>query len=314
MTGAIGGGPILVSGRQAGVPRERVVRRPRAEPRTARSAVGQLPDGRILLVTAEGGSLGYSAGMTNYELAVALARLGAVSAMSLGTGPSAAMAFDGSLLTLPSGGREQPVSDALLLSYTGVYAAPPSTDVLSPNGDGVDDTQTFTYRLVRSATVTATLVGPDRSTRVLVQDGEQPGVHTLEWDGQTAAGAAAAGGNLEAQRRHRRRPRRREHRRPAVRARTTRSARCRRRLPSRSCGRRRAASSRRRSTSRMPRQGDRHRREAERHRDRDGARRPARLRGRRRCSGTAARGPARSPSPARTSCTSSRPTRSAPSR
>jgi flagellar hook assembly protein FlgD len=194
MTGAIGGGPILVSGGKPVFRANESFGDPVLNQRTARSAVGQLPDGRILLVTAEGGSLGYSAGMTNYELAVALARLGAVTAMSLGTGPSAAMAFDGSLLTLPSAGREQPVSDALLLSYAGVYQAPPSTLVLSPNGDDVDDTQTFAYKLVRSATVTATLVGPDRSTRVLVQDGEEPGVHTLEWDGHTAAGAVASEG------------------------------------------------------------------------------------------------------------------------
>jgi flagellar hook assembly protein FlgD len=194
MSGAIGGGPVLVADGKPVFRANESFGDPVLNARTARSAVGQLPDGRILLVTAEGGSLGYSAGMTNYELAFALARLGAVDAMALGTGSSAAMAFDGSLLTLPSAGREQPVSDALLFSYMGVYAAPPSTLELSPNGDGVDDTQTFTYKLVRSATVTATLVGPDRSTRVLAQDGEEPGVHTLEWDGHTAAGSVAPEG------------------------------------------------------------------------------------------------------------------------
>ena len=34
--------------------------------------------------------------------------------------------------------------------------------------------------------VTASLIGPDRSTRSLVQDAEQPGVHTLGWDGKDA--------------------------------------------------------------------------------------------------------------------------------
>jgi flagellar hook assembly protein FlgD len=47
---------------------------------------------------------------------------------------------------------------------------------------------------VRASTVTATLFAPDPSTRVLVQDGEQPGLHTLEWDGRTAAGGAAPEG------------------------------------------------------------------------------------------------------------------------
>lgn len=195
MVGAIGGGPVIVAGGKPVFRTNESFGDPVLNSRTARSAVGQLTDGRILLVTAEGGSLGYSAGMTNYELAVALARLGAVTAMSLSTGDTAAMAFDGALLTRPSGAAEQAVSDVLLLSYAGVYAAPPKTQVLSPNGDGVDDTQEFDYRLVRASTVTATLVAPDRSTRVLVQDGEQPGLHTLQWDGRTSTAAAAPEGN-----------------------------------------------------------------------------------------------------------------------
>jgi flagellar hook assembly protein FlgD len=154
--------------------------------RSARSAVAQLGDGRILLVTVEGGGSAYSSGMTNYELAVALAQLGAQTAMGLGSGTSAAMAFDGTLLTRPTASEEQPIADALLLSYNGVYAAPPSTTVLSPNGDGADDVQTFAYKLLRSSQVSAAVIGPDRSTRVLAQDAEQPGVHTLTWDGNAA--------------------------------------------------------------------------------------------------------------------------------
>jgi flagellar hook assembly protein FlgD len=42
--------------------------------------------------------------------------------------------------------------------------------------------------------VTATLAGPDHSTRVLVQDGEEPGLHTVQWDGMTTTGSAAAEG------------------------------------------------------------------------------------------------------------------------
>lgn len=125
--------------------------------------------------------------MNNFELAVALARLGARTAFGLGSGPSAAMAFDGALLTRPSSGPEQPVSDALVLAYTGVYASPPAVDVVSPNGDGVDDTQALTYKLVRPSQVTATLAGPSKATVVLAQDSEQPGIHTLTWDAKGAA-------------------------------------------------------------------------------------------------------------------------------
>jgi flagellar hook assembly protein FlgD len=180
MASAIGGGPLLVS---AGKPVFRA-RESFGDPvlnnRSARSAVAQLSDGRILLVTVEGGGLAYSAGMTNYELAVALVRLGARTAMGLGSGTAAAMAFDGTLLTRAT---EQPVADALMLSYNGVYVAPPASATLSPNGDGIDDVQTFSYKLVRASQVTATVVGPDRSTHTLAQDTEQPGVHTLTWDG-----------------------------------------------------------------------------------------------------------------------------------
>lgn len=188
MASAIGGGPVLVlNGKPVFRPNENFGD-PILNTRGARSAVGQLSDGRVLLVTVEGGSSAYSVGMTNYELAVALARLGAVTAMGLGSGAPAAMAFDGSLLTRPSSATEQPLSDALLLSYNGVYAALPGVAVVSPNGDGVDDAQTFAYKLLRPSTVTATLTGPDRGTRTLVQDAEQPGVHTIAWNAETAAG------------------------------------------------------------------------------------------------------------------------------
>jgi len=188
MAGAIGGGPLLVSGGKAVFRANEAFDPAQLNTRSARTAVGQLADGRILLVNVEGGSSAYSVGMTNYELATALTRLGAVTAMGLGSGPSAGIAFDGTLLSRPSAGAEQPVSDALLLSYNGVYAAPPATDVLSPNGDGVDDTQTFTYKLVRASQVTATLSGPGGVSVPLAQDAEQPGVHTLQWAGPGAEG------------------------------------------------------------------------------------------------------------------------------
>lgn len=188
MASGIGGGPQLVANGKAVFRSNESFGDPVLNQRTARSAVAQLPDGRILLVTVEGNSLAYSAGMTNYEFASTLAQLGAKTAFALGTGSSAAMAFDGTLLTKPSAGAEQPIADALLLEYSGVYAAPPATDVVSPNGDGFDDTQSFSYKLVAPAAVTATLTGPAGGTPiVLAQDSEQPGVHTLAWNAQGAA-------------------------------------------------------------------------------------------------------------------------------
>ena len=98
------------------------------EPRTA---VGQLADGRIILVVVDGRRRGYSSGMTNFELALALVRLGAVTGAALDGGGSSTMAFDGQLLNRPSG-AERPVSEALLMVYSGVHAPLPSVAVSLP--------------------------------------------------------------------------------------------------------------------------------------------------------------------------------------
>jgi flagellar hook assembly protein FlgD len=194
MAGAIGGGPMLVQKGRAIFRAGEAFGGALLNPRMSRSAAGQLADGRILLVTTDGGQAGYSVGMTNFELAVAMRQLGAVTAMALGSGTSAAMAFDGALLNKPAGSGEPQLSDALGLLYTGVYAPPPSSPVLSPNGDGVDDTVALAYRLVRPSSVTATVSGG--TTRLVLDSGqEQPGQHTFTFDGKAADGSALPEGN-----------------------------------------------------------------------------------------------------------------------
>ncbi|HEY7077612.1 MAG TPA: AMP-binding protein, partial [Solirubrobacteraceae bacterium] len=91
--------------------------------RFPRAAVGQLADGRVVLVAVDGDQPGYSVGMSNYELALAMQRLGAQTAMALAPARAAALAFDGTLLSKPSG-PEQPVAEALSVLYYGVYALP----------------------------------------------------------------------------------------------------------------------------------------------------------------------------------------------
>ncbi len=135
-------------------------------PRHPRSAVGQTADGRVLLVAVDGRRPGYSVGMTNFELAQAMVRLGAVRAMALDGGGSTTLAFDGSVYNRPSDGRERPISSALMLSYSGVYAPPPAEQVQSPNGDGVAEEQTLRYKVVRPSTVTVTLTGPGERRRL----------------------------------------------------------------------------------------------------------------------------------------------------
>src|SRR5262249_54823407 len=157
---ALGGGPVLV---RAGRPVFRANEEFTSDQlllRTARTAVGQLADGRLLLVTVDGGQPGYSAGATNFELALLMVRLGAVTAAALDGGGAATMAFAGGLLSRPIG-SERAIGDALLVLYSGVYVPPPLEAVLSPNGDGVADRQQLVYRILFPSTGRVALVGPD---------------------------------------------------------------------------------------------------------------------------------------------------------
>jgi flagellar hook assembly protein FlgD len=193
LAGAIGGGPLLVkNGKPIFHTGESFASR-QLNGRQARGAIGQLSDGRIVLVSVEGTKAAYSIGMSNYELAVELSRLGATMAFGLGAGTATGLAFDGKLLTRPSNGITPKVSDALVLSYSGIYAAPPSTDVLSPNGDRVGDAESFAYRVARPSHVVASLAGPG-GAKVTLADGQQsPGLHAFGWNG-TVGGAPAPQG------------------------------------------------------------------------------------------------------------------------
>jgi len=160
----LGGGPVLV---RAGKPVFRSLEdftNDQVTARDPRAAIGQLADGRVVLVAVDGDQPGYSVGLTAFELAQAMVRLGVVSGGGVQSGDAVTVAFDGRLLNRPRGG-EHPVKEALLLSYAGVYA----TDVPVPlvNGDTSRASETLTYKLVRPSTVTAQLIGPDGVPRVL---------------------------------------------------------------------------------------------------------------------------------------------------
>ena len=193
LASAIGGGPLLVkNGKPIFHAGESFPSR-QLNNRQARGAIGQLADGRIVLVGVEGTKPAYSIGMSNYELAVELSQLGARTAFGLGAGAASGLAFDGKLLTRPSNGVTPKVSDALVLSYSGVYAAPPSTAVLSPNDDGVGDTETFSYRVARPSQVVASLAGPGGAKVTLANGAESPGLHALGWDGTVGGSPAPEG-------------------------------------------------------------------------------------------------------------------------
>jgi flagellar hook assembly protein FlgD len=180
---AIGGGPVIVRDGKAVFRANEMFTVDQLVPRHPRTGVGQTADGRILIVAVDGRS-GLSVGMTNFELALTMVRLGAVTASALDAGGSTTMAFDGRLLNRPSDpGGERAVADGLFVFYYGAYAAAPSEPVLSPNGDGVADRQRLAYKLVRNSTVTATLVAPDGTTRTLDTGQHGPGTYRFTWPG-----------------------------------------------------------------------------------------------------------------------------------
>jgi len=176
---AIGGGPVLVRDGAPVYRSNEAFTTSQLVPRGPRSAVGQRADGGVLLVTTDGRQPGYSVGMTNFELAQTLQRLGAVRGMALDGGGSSTLAFEGTVLNSPSEGKERAISTALMLQYYGVYSPPPLEDVVSPNGDGVAEEQALAYKVVRPSTVTVTLTAPDGAVAAQESGGREPGSYDV---------------------------------------------------------------------------------------------------------------------------------------
>ncbi|MDX6398132.1 MAG: hypothetical protein QOJ43_1540, partial [Gaiellaceae bacterium] len=177
---AVGGGPVLVRNGGPVFRAQEAFTSSQLAPRNPRTGVGQLADGRILMVVTDGRRPGYSVGMTNFELAQTMVRLGAVTGSGFDGGGSSSLAFNGKLLNRPSDpGGERPVSNTLQLMYFGVYA-PGVLPVISPNGDGVEETQQpLTYKVVRPSTVTATLTAPDGTVAFTETGLKDPGIYPI---------------------------------------------------------------------------------------------------------------------------------------
>ena len=134
----------------------------------------------MILVAVDGGRPGSSVGMTTYELAQTMAKLGAVTAAGLQYGKFVTAAFDGQVLNRPSQPSGQvAVKEALLIQYAGVYALPPSVPVLGKAN--VTGGEQLAYRITHPSQVTATLVGPDGQSHQLDSGSKQPGTYRFSW-------------------------------------------------------------------------------------------------------------------------------------
>jgi flagellar hook assembly protein FlgD len=181
---ALGGGPIIVRGGKPIFNALEDFGSAHLNRRHPRTAVGQRADGRIVMLVVDGRRPGYSAGMTNFELAQAMIRLGVVTASALDAGGSSTMAFDGQLLSRPSDtSGERMVAESLLVSYFGVYAPQPEPS-FSPNGDGAGDKQELSFKIVRQANVSATMTGPGGVTRSIDMGDRKPGLYKFDWPGK----------------------------------------------------------------------------------------------------------------------------------
>ncbi|HVD48983.1 MAG TPA: phosphodiester glycosidase family protein [Gaiellaceae bacterium] len=182
VTDALGGGPVIVRNGKAVWTAGEDFLPSQLGPRNPRTAVGQRRDGKIILLAVDGRRRGLSVGLTNWELAQAMVRLGAVTASALDAGGSTTMAFDGKLLNRPSDpGGERPVAETLAVLYTGVYAPPPTLPVVSPNGDGINERQQVSYKIVKPSTVTASLIGPGGVTGFTETQSRPAGVYGYSW-------------------------------------------------------------------------------------------------------------------------------------
>src|SRR5205085_12536368 len=67
-----------------------------------RTAIGQRPDGRIVVIAADGRRRGWSVGIRNCDLALMLIHYGCVTGFALDSGGSTTIAFDGCVRNRPS--------------------------------------------------------------------------------------------------------------------------------------------------------------------------------------------------------------------
>ena len=176
---ALGGGPALVRDRKPVFRSLEDFTSDQLTPRAPRAGIGQLADGRVILVAVDGRSRGYSVGMSTFEFAQTMARLGAVRASGVDPGDSVTVAFEGRLLNRPSDpSGERAVKEALLVKYYGVYAPPLSPEPLG--ADAAARPLPLSYKVVRPSKVTAELVAPGGKSRTF-EDGaaKQPGTYTF---------------------------------------------------------------------------------------------------------------------------------------
>ncbi|HWN22953.1 MAG TPA: phosphodiester glycosidase family protein [Gaiellaceae bacterium] len=179
ITQAIGGGPVIVRNSRPVFRSLEAFEPSQLVPRNPRTAVGQLASGRVIMVATDGRRPGYSVGMTNFELAQTLVRLGAVTGSAFDAGGSTTVAFEGELLNRPSDpSGERAVSTSLQLMYYGTVARS-ERPVVSPNGDGVDETQQLLYKVVRPSTVTATLTAPGGQVAFTETIVREPGTYAV---------------------------------------------------------------------------------------------------------------------------------------
>lgn len=172
MADAIGPGPVLVRDGRPIFRANELFTIDHLASRRGRTAVGQLADGRIVLVAVDGRERGYSVGMTNFDLALTMSRLGAVNAIALDTGAPATVAFDGAPLNGARRWREPSVDVSLNVFYYGVYAFPPAP---------VSGGQALAYRVARPSNAVARLIAPNGAERVLDAGFRTPGIYRFSW-------------------------------------------------------------------------------------------------------------------------------------
>ena len=114
---AVGGGPRLLTDGDLTVNwEEERFQKSFATTRAPRTAVGVTEDGSFLLLVADGRDKPRNIGLSLFETARVLRRLGCKDGLNLDGGGSTAMWIEGKIVNRPSDGRERAISSALVLT------------------------------------------------------------------------------------------------------------------------------------------------------------------------------------------------------
>ena len=164
---ALGGGPVLVRNSAPVFRSLEDFTNDQIAARSPRAGVGQLADGRIILVAVDGDQPGYSVGLTSFELAQTMARPRRCHGSRRRVRAGRHGRVRRAAAEPAERGRRRACREGGAARRSTSASTPPPPPLPLLTGEAGRTQEQLSYKIVRPSQVTAQLIGPDGRPRVL---------------------------------------------------------------------------------------------------------------------------------------------------